>query len=705
MTQVLQTPPERDEFIPEADHTHEGSIDDLRNANNPGGLHLTFALAGNQNSGKTTLFNYLTGSNQHVGNWPGVTVERKSGKIKKYPGIEIVDLPGIYSLSPYSDEEVISRNFIINEKPDAIINIVDANNLERNLYLTLQLAELGIPMVIALNMMDEIENNGDVIHVAELENDLGIPVLPIIARNGSGVTDLILRAIGVAMHREQPPIRDICEGDVHKAVHAIGHIVESKANAFGYSARFVSTKLIEGEEPVKRAIGITPQENKIIEDIVEEMETATGLDREAAIADSRYQFITKVTSRNFIRKRKLGEPSVSEKIDRVLTHKYAALPIFLMIMLFVFWLTFGPLGSALTDGFSAVVESLTGAVDQALTNAGLAVWLHSLVVDGILAGVGSVLSFLPIILMLFICLSILEDCGYMARAAFIMDRLLRKIGLSGRSFIPFLMGFGCSVPAIMSARTLENKRIRYLTVMLTPFMSCGAKVPVYTLFIAAFFAKGRLLVFVSLYLLGILVAILAGLILKNTAFRGTPAPFIIELPPYRFPTVKNVSLQVWEKAKDFIERAITVILLATVVVWFLGSFDPKFFWTDDSAKSMLAAIGGWLAPVFKPLGFGNWQAVTSLVSGLMAKESVVSTMAVLYKTTDSSLQTALQSIFTPASAYAFLVFVLLYPPCVAAITTMKREIGLRWTAFSVISQLLIAWIVSFLAYHVVLLVV
>ncbi|HQG88808.1 MAG TPA: ferrous iron transport protein B [Flexilinea sp.] len=695
---------EQDEFIPKADHTHVGTIADLKSDNNPNGLRLTFALAGNQNSGKTTLFNYLTGSNQHVGNWPGVTVEKKTGKVKKYPGITLVDLPGIYSLSPYTDEEMITRNYLLDEKPDAIINIVDANNLERNLYLTLQLAELGIPMVIALNMMDEIAANGDVIDVDGLERDLGIPVVPIVARNGSGVEDLIRRAIGVAMHREQPPIRDICEGEVHKAIHSIGHIIEPKARARGYSARFVSTKLIEGEDPIKQAIGLTPEEEKIIDEIISEMEKATGLDREAAIADSRYRFITKVCSENFKRRRKIGEQSASDKIDKVLTGKYSALPIFLAIMLFVFWLTFGPIGSRLSEGFSELIDTGIGIVDHALMYAGVSEWLQSLVVDGILGGVGSVLNFLPVILILFICLSVLEDCGYMARAAFIMDRLLRKIGLSGRSFIPFMMGFGCTVPALMATRTLENKRIRYLTVLLTPFMSCGAKVPVYTLFIAAFFAKGKILVIFSLYLIGILVAVLMGLILKSTLFRGTPAPFIIELPPYRWPAPHNVAIQVWEKIKDFLERAVTIILLATVVIWFLGSFDPKFYWTADSSQSILAMLGGLFAPLFLPLGFGNWQAITSLVSGFMAKESIISTMAVVYKAADQGLQTVLQSIFTPASAFSFLIFVLLYPPCIASVSTMNKEVGTKWTGFAIVLELATAWIVSFLAYHIALLI-
>ncbi len=467
-----------DEFIPIPDHIHPGNVHDLRHVNNPSGLKLTFALAGNQNSGKTTLFNFLTGSNQHVGNWPGVTVEQKVGTVKKMPGVKIVDLPGIYSLSPYTDEEIITRSYIIDEQPDAIINIIDANNLERNLYLTLQLAELGIPMVIALNMMDELIANGDIIDVAGLEDDLGIPVVPITARNGSGVEDLISRSIDVAMHKEQPPIRDICEGDVHKAIHSIGHIIEHAANARHYSTRFVSTKLIEGEVPIKEAIGLSPQEEKIIEDIVTQMESDVGMDREAAIADSRYRFITKISNKNLKRKRKIGELNASNKIDKILTHKVLALPIFMAVMLLVFWFTFGPIGSWLSDGFSSLIDSGITRVDEGLSGLGVAVWLHSLVVDGILAGVGSVLSFLPIILILFICLSVLEDCGYMARGAFIMDRLLRKLGLSGRSFISFIMGFGCSVPAIMGTRTLENKRIRLMTVLLTPFMSCGAKVPI-----------------------------------------------------------------------------------------------------------------------------------------------------------------------------------------------------------------------------------
>ena len=689
-----------DEFIPIPDHSHPGKVHDLRRVNNPGGLKLTFALAGNQNSGKTTLFNFLTGSNQHVGNWPGVTVEQKIGTVKKMPGIKIVDLPGIYSLSPYTDEEIITRSYIIDEQPDAIINIIDANNLERNLYLTLQLAELGIPMVIALNMMDELIANGDIIDVAGLEDDLGIPVIPIIARNGSGVEDLISRSIDVAMHKEQPPIRDICEGDVHKAIHSIGHIIEHAANARHYSTRFVSTKLIEGEVPIKKAIGLSQQEEKIIEDIVTQMESDVGMDREAAIADSRYRFITKVSDKNLKRRRKIGEMNLSNKIDKILTHKILALPIFMAVMLLVFWFTFGPIGTWLSDGFSSLIDSGIARVDGGLTELGVAVWIHSLVVNGILAGVGSVLSFLPIILILFICLSVLEDCGYMARAAFIMDRLLRKLGLSGRSFISFIIGFGCSVPAIMGSRTLENKRIRLMTILLTPFMSCGAKVPIYTLFIAAFFSGNRTLIMFSIYLLGIFVAILVGLLLKRTLLSGTPAPFIIELPPYRFPTLNNVGLQVWSKAKDFIERAMTIILLGTIIIWFLGSFDIRFFWVENSADSILAALGGFAAPIFAPMGFGNWQAVTSLVTGLLAKESVVSTMAVLYNASDAGLGSVLQTVFTPVTAFSFLVFVLLYPPCFAAISTMKREIGSKWTSFAVLMEIAVAWIVSYSVYLV-----
>lgn len=681
-----------DEFKVLPDHTHIGTKKDLRKPDR-NNLKLTFALAGNQNCGKTTLFNYLTGSNQHVGNWPGVTVEHKDGIVKDYPGITIVDLPGIYSLSPYSDEEIISRNYLVDEKPDAIINIIDVTNLERNLYLSLQMAELGIPMVIALNMMDELYKNGDSIDIHGLEEDLGIPIIPITARNGNGVSGLLERVIEVAINNEIPPLRDICDGEVHKAIHAIAHLMEDVAESRHYSPRYVATKLVEGDELTKQNLGLTDEENQVIENIVGIMEAQTGLDREAAIADSRYQFITRVSAANLHRKHKMGELTASNKVDRIITNKYLALPLFALVMLFVFWITFGPFGTWVADGFSGLVSLGISKIADALTAYGLAPWVQSLVVDGILAGVGSVLSFLPVILILFLCLSIMEDCGYMSRAAFIMDKALCKLGLTGRSFIPLIMGFGCSVPAIMGARTMDNKRDRRMTVLLVPFMSCGAKVPVYTLFIAAFFAKGRVLIMFAYYILGMVVGVLYGLLLKKTLFRGEPAPFIIELPPYRMPTAQNVLRNLWDKAEDFVERAITLILAATVIIWFLQNMDAHLFRITDSSRSILASLGGLIAPVFAPLGFGNWQSVTSLVTGLLAKESVLSTMAILNNGD-------VTGVFTTRSALSFLTFFLLYPPCVASMSVMKREIGRHWAIFGIIMQILIAWIMAFLVYRI-----
>ncbi len=692
--------PKRDEFILEPDHVHEGTEDDLRHPG-PNSLKMTFALAGQQNSGKTTLFNYLTGSNQHVGNWPGVTVEHKDGIVKGMPGVTVVDLPGIYSLSPYTEEEMVTRNYVIDQKPDAIINIVDATNLERNLYLTVQLEELSIPMVIALNMMDEVMHEGDVINVEGLENDLGVPVVPISAKNGSGVHDLIEKVVQVAIHNEQPPARDICEGDVHIAVHSIGHLIEDKAVARHYSPRFVATKLIEGDEPVRKEMNIPERESHIIEEIIEHMEYHTGMDREASIADARYKFIEKVSTRNLKRKRSFGEMTASNKIDRVVTNKWLALPIFLCAMLLVFWITFGPIGTFLQDGLTTLIDAGIAKVGTSMTAAGFAPWVRSLVVDGALAGVGSVLSFLPVIVLLFLCLSILEDCGYMARVAFIMDKLLRKLGLSGRSFISMIMGFGCTVPAVMGSRTLENKQNRIMTILLTPFMSCGAKVPVYTIFIAAFFVhQNKTMVMFSFYVLGMVLAVITALILKRTIFRGKPAPFIIELPPYRIPTPQSVWMQLWMKAKDFLERATTTILIATMIIWFLGSFNLRFYMVDNKAESILAMLGGWIAPLFKPAGFGDWRPVTALVTGLMAKESVISSMAILYDAGQSGMTAALNAAFTPLSAVSFLVFFLLYPPCVAAMATIKREAGRKWAAFSICYQTLIAWTMATLVYQI-----
>lgn len=681
-----------DEFTVTPDHVHSQKPADLKKI---GSAKLRVALGGNQNCGKTTLFNLLTGSNQHVGNWPGVTVEHKEGVVRNIPGMTIVDLPGIYSLSPYTEEEIVSRNYLIDEKPDAIINIIDATNIERNLYLTLQLAELGIPMIIALNMMDEVRRNGDSIDIKGLEDDLGIPIVPISARSGEGVDELVERTVDIALKNSIPPLRDICDGEVHKAIHSIAHLMEDNAAAKHYSPRYVATKLIEGDRPMAEALNLSGEEQEIIESIVRQMEAAIDMDREAAIADSRYQFITAVSEANVHRKRAFGELTLSNKIDNIVTNKYLALPLFALVMLLVFWFTFGPIGSAISGGFSALVNKGIGAAAKGLADYGIAPWVYSLVVNGILAGVGSVLSFLPVILILFLCLSVMEDCGYMSRAAFIMDRALCKIGLTGRSFIPLIMGFGCSVPAILGTRTLDNKRDRRMTVFLVPFMSCGAKIPVYTMLIAAFFSKGQVLIMFAFYLLGILIAVLYGLLLKRSLFRGKPAPFIIELPPYRMPTLGNVARNLWDKAKDFVERASTVILVGTVLIWFLQSVDTHLFLVEDSSQSILAALGGFLEPVFKPLGFGTWQAVTSLVTGILAKESVLSTMSVLYGS-----EAAAAATFTTLSALSFLTFFLLYPPCLGSMSAMRREIGPKWAALGILLQLCIAWVVSFIVFRV-----
>ncbi len=678
-----------DEFRIFPDHTHQGSMKDLRSSN----LKLTFALAGNQNTGKTTLFNYLTGSNQHVGNWPGVTVEHKDGTVKQYPGITIVDLPGIYSLSPYSDEEIVTRNYLVDEKPDGIINIVDVSNLERNLYLTLQMAELGIPMIIALNMMDELEKNGDVIDIKGLEEDLGIPIVPITARDGKGVDDLMENAIEIAIKNKVPPLRDICDGAVHRAIHSIAYLIQDHAEYQHYSPRYIATKLIEGDPLIKDVLGMSEGEMHIIDHIVENMETEIGMDREAAIADSRYQFITRVSAANLKRNRKPGELTLSNRIDKVFTNKYLALPVFAALMALVFYIAFGPIGSFISDGFTGLIDAGIAKAAEGLDLYGVAPWVRSLIIDGVLAGVGSVLSFLPVILILFGCISVLEDCGYMARAAFIMDKALCKLGLTGRSFIPLIMGFGCSVPAIMGARTLDNPKDRRMTVFLIPFMSCGAKIPVYTLFIAAFFSKGKTGIMFAYYILGMLIAVLYGLILRKTIFKGEPAPFIIELPPYRLPTMKNVFRSLWDKAKDFVERATTIILAATVVIWFLQNMDPHLYWVENNAESILAGIGGFLAPVFKPLGFGTWQSVTALMTGLLAKESVLSTMNILYNGNPGMA-------FTTLSAVSFLTFFLLYPPCFAAISVTKKELGTRWAILGIALQLIIAWVVTFAVYHI-----
>ena len=692
----------------------------------------TFALAGNQNSGKTTLFNVLTGSNQHVGNWPGVTVEQKTGLLIHHhhgsdahfglpafggkrrmqeaenSDVKIVDLPGIYSLSPFSMEEIVSRNFITLEKPDVVVNIVDATNLERNLYLTLQLLQLGTPMVVALNMMDEVRAHGDVIHLDVLQKELGVPVVAICARKGEGIDELVRLAMDAAEGHRVPPALDICGGAPHKALHAIAHLIEAKAQAAGLTSRYAATKLLEGDEPMQEMLKVSDEEKHIIEEILVEMEEACGMERAAVMADLRYTFIEKLLARAVVRHDMDPDRlSLSDRVDRVLTHPVLAIPLFILAMLLVFWITFGPFGTWVSDGFGNLVNAGIGMIGDWLGSAGVASWLQALVVDGVLTGVGSVLSFMPTIVILFMCLSILEDSGYMARAAFLMDKPLRKIGLNGRSFIPMIMGFGCTVPAVMSARSMSSRRDRRFTILLTPFMSCGAKVPVYALFAKAFFSDNLVLVMSCLYLGGILIAIMAGLILKRLLFHGDAAPFIMELPAYRLPTPRNVLRNMWDKAKDFIQRAFTVIFLATVIVWFLQSFTFRFESAATVQESMLGVIAGAIAPVFRPLGFGSVEAATAILTGVMAKESVVSTLAVLagVDIESGAMLTALHGVFpSVAAAMAFLTFVLLYMPCVAAFAAMKRELESRaWGISAVIGQTCIAWIFAFLVYHVALL--
>lgn len=664
-------------------------------------MNILFALAGNQNCGKTTLFNRLTGSNQHVGNFPGVTVEKKEGLIKNHKNCVIVDLPGIYSLSPYTAEEVVTRDFILNDHPNAIINIVDATNIERNLYLSLQLMELGLPMVIALNMMDEVRASGNTIHVKQLASQLGVPIVPISASKNEGIDDLISTAIKVASGQYPIAKMDFCSGEVHRAIHAISHIVEDHAEALGYPARFAATKLVEGDTSVTEPLKLTDDELHIIDHIVSDMEKEIGMDREAALADMRYTFIEKICSNTVVKKQETHEQIRSEKIDHWLTHKYFGIPIFLGIMLFIFWITFSVLGARLQEGLEALITLGTNALAEVMLNAGVSQWLRSFVIDGIAAGVGSVLSFLPIIVLLFFFLSLLEDSGYMARVAFVMDKLLRKIGLSGRSFVPMLIGFGCSVPAIMATRTLSSERDRKMTIVLTPFMSCSAKLPIYGMITMAFFPNSSALVMISIYIIGILVAISSGLLLKNTIFRGNPIPFVMELPAYRIPSAKSVLLHMWEKAKDFIKKAFTIIFLASMVIWFLQSFDWTFNPVADSANSILASIGSKIAPVFAPIGFQDWRASTALITGITAKESVVSTLSILTGAgTDAQLAAALSSIFTPLSAYAFLVFTVLYMPCVAAFAASKRELG-SWkdAILTACYQTGVAYLVAFVIFQ------
>ena len=658
---------------------------------------MIFALAGNQNCGKTTLFNALTGSNQHVGNFPGVTVDQKSGEVREHKECTVVDLPGIYSLRTYTQEEIVTRDYILNQKPDGIINIVDATNIERNLYLTLQLLELRVPMVLALNMMDEVRANGGTIDVQKLSDDLGIPVVPITAAKGEGVSELMDRAVETAKNRVLPKVYDFCAANspVHRCVHAVVHLIEDHAERLGLPPRFCATKLIEGDRDMADRLVLDQNERELLEHCIVQMETENGLDRNASLADMRYTFIEQVTADAVVKCHESKEHKRSVAWDRVLTGKYTALPVFFGVMLLIFWLTFEVIGQGLSDLLALGIDYVTAGVDGALTAYGINPVVHSLIIDGIFAGVGSVLSFLPIIVTLFFFLSILEDTGYMAREAFVMDKLLRKIGLSGRSIVPLLIGFGCSVPAIMATRTVSSDRDRKMTILLTPYMSCSAKIPIYGFFTAAFFTDHKALVMISLYVLGIVVGILAALVMKGTAFRGKPVPFVMELPNYRMPSAKSVGLLLWEKAKDFLQRAFTVIFLATVVIWFLQSFDTRLNVVTDSADSLLALIGQWLAVLFKPLGFGDWRCATSLISGFIAKESVVSTLQVLLGSA------AITSLFTVRSAVSFLVFTLLYTPCVAAVATIRRELGSRVkTVGVVLLQCGVAWLASYIAFAI-----
>lgn len=663
----------------------------------PEGETLTFALVGNQNCGKTTLFNQLTGSKQHVGNFPGVTVDRKDGVIKGHNNTLITDLPGIYSMSPYSSEEIVTREFVIREKPKGIINIVDATNIERNLYLTMQLLELGFPMVVALNMMDELRENGGSVLVNEMEEALGVPVIPISAAKAEGIEELIQHAIHVAKYQEKPLETDFCrkEEGVHRGIHAVMHLIEDHAEKAEIPVRFAASKIMEGDEKILEQLNLTENEKNLLEDISRQTEEETGLDRAAAIAQMRFAYIEDVCSESVIKPKESREHLRSRKIDRFLTGKYTGIPAFVGIMAVVFWLTFNVIGVFLQGLLESGITALTDVVDHAMTAAHVNSVVHSLVIDGIFSGVGGVLSFLPIIVTLFFFLSLLEDSGYMARVAFIMDKLLRKLGLSGRSIVPMLVGFGCTVPGVMASRTLPSERDRKMTILLTPFMSCTAKLPIYAFFTAAFFPKRGALVMIGLYVFGIVMGILMALIFKKTAFKGEAVPFVMELPNYRLPGAKNVGHLLWDKAKDFLQRAFTVIFIATIVIWFLQNFDMGLNMVSDSQNSILALVAGVLAPIFLPVGFGDWRIVTALISGFMAKESVVSSLTVLFGSS-----AALQGTLTVAGAAALLVFCLLYTPCVAAIASVKRELGGKWAAAMVLGQCLIAWVVAFVVYQI-----
>lgn len=665
---------------------------------------MKFALAGNQNCGKTALFNALTGMRCHVGNFPGVTVEQKTGVIKDKPDCTVVDLPGIYSLRPYTQEEIVTTDYILNEKPDCIINITDATNIERNLYLTMQLMELCVPMVLALNMMDEIRANGGTIDIEKMSAELGIPVVPISAINGEGVSELVDRAYETAKGHVPPARQDFCQAEspCHRCIHAVMHLIQDHAEEESLPLRFCASKLIESDNDIADKLKLDENERELIEHCLVQLETESGLDRNAALADMRYGFIESVVEASVVKCHESKEHLRSVAIDKVLTGKFTAIPVFLGIMLLIFWLTFNVIGAGLQSLLTMGIDALSGVVDRALTNYGLNPVVHSLIIDGIFNGVGSVLSFLPVIVTLFFFLSVLEDTGYMARVAFVMDKPLRKLGLSGRSFVPMLVGFGCSVPAIMSTRTVSSDRDRKMTIMLVPFMSCSAKIPIYSVFVAAFFPGHGALVMFALYLIGIVLAIIAALILKNTAFKGKPVPFVMELPNYRFPSPKSVGLLLWEKARDFLERAFSIIFIATVIIWFLQSFDFRLNYVTDSSTSMLAGIGQWISVIFKPLGFGEWKFSTALISGFIAKEQVVSTLAILAGCDSGQLYAHLPQLFSSTlAACSFLIFTLLYTPCVAAVAAMRRELNSKLATVGIVFlQCAVAWLVAFLVYSI-----
>lgn len=673
-----------------------GRYHDKENENPlPDDEKLTFALVGNQNCGKTTLFNVLTGSNQHIGNFPGVTVDRKDGVIKGYPDTLITDLPGIYSMSPYSSEEIVTREFLLMDKPKGIINILDATNIERNLYLSMQLMELGIPMVIALNMMDEVRVNGGSVRINAIEELLGVPVIPISAAKGEGIEELVSHAIHVAKYQEKPQISDFCSKDsaVHRCIHGIMSLISDHADKAGYPERFAASKVVEGDSLVLKHLELEQNEKEMIEHIIVQMEEECGMDRASAIADMRFAYIEDVCKNTVVKPRESKERIRSQKIDKLLTGKYTGIPMFIAIMGLVFYLTFNVIGAALSNVLDILITFVTNGVDNLLTAMNVNSVLHALIIDGIFNGVGSVLSFLPIIVTLFFFLSILEDSGYMARVAFIMDKLLRKLGLSGRSIVPMLIGFGCSVPGVMASRTLSSERDRRMTVLLTPFMSCSAKVPIYAFFSAAFFPHYAALVMIGMYFIGIIVGIIMAFIFKKTLFKGEPVPFVMELPNYRMPGAKNVVHLLWEKAKDFLQKAFSIIFIATILIWFMQNFDIRFNVVADSRQSILAVLAGMITPLFKPLGFGDWRLVTAILTGVMAKESVVSTISILFGSTIEMV-----SVISAAGAMSFLVFCLLYTPCVAAIASVKKELGGKWAAYVVVIQCVVAWIAALITY-------